>query len=387
MATGVGTELGKIASEIESEGDEATPLQRKMDEFGRVMGVAVLAVCALVFVVGFFRNPEASLLFREGFGAYVAGARATISGLFVVAVSLAVAAVPEGLPAVVTMSLALGTREMLRRNALVRRLPSVETLGSTTVICTDKTGTLTQNRMTVASIWTPHAEYTFAEPDDRARSGILLEGSPVDAGEHAALRLALLAGALCNDAELIEGAEPRVLGDPTEGALVLAATAAGLTPEGSFVPRVAEVPFDSERKRMTTIHRAPELLTGSCIDSAYVAFVKGSPDGILDLCTRIETDDGPVRLSEGGRKEILEANQAIGERGLRLLAVAYRPLGDIDEEPPAEDIELDLTFLALVALHDPPRPEVADAVAKAGRVGLRSVMITGDHATNGDSHR
>jgi len=381
VATGLETELGKIALEIESEADEATPLQRKLDEFGRIMGVAVLAVCALVFVVGFFCNPEASLLFREGFAAYVTGARATISGLFVVAVSLAVAAVPEGLPAVVTMSLALGTREMLRRNALVRRLPSVETLGSTTVICTDKTGTLTQSRMTVASIWTPHAEYMFAGPDDRAKSGILLGGSPVDAGEHATLRMALLAGSLCNDAELVEGEESRVLGDPTEGALVLAATAAGLKPEGSFAPRVAEVPFDSERKRMTTIHRAAEQLAGLPIDSAYVALVKGSPDGIVDLCTQIKTDDGPAQLSEGGREEILEVNRAMGERGLRLLAVAYRPLGDIAEEPSAEEIESDLTFLALVALHDPPRPEVADAVAKALRAGLRTLMITGDHVT------
>ena len=379
VATGLKTELGKIASEIETEVDEGTPLQRKLDEFGRIMGVAVLAVCALVFVVGFFRNPEAGLLFREGFAAYVTGARATISGLFVVAVSLAVAAVPEGLPAVVTMSLALGTREMLRRNALVRRLPSVETLGSTTVICTDKTGTLTQNRMTVASIWTPHAEYTFAGSSSGAKPGILLEGSPVDVGEHPALRMALLAGSLCNDAELIEGAESRFLGDPTEGALVLAAVAAGVKPEGAIVPRVAEVPFDSERKRMTTIHRVAEQPAGPSGGSAYTAFVKGSPDGILDLCARIETDVGPMPLSDDDRHEILEANRTMAERGLRLLAVAYRPLGDVDEEPSAEDVESDLTFLALMALHDPPRPEVADAVAAALRAGLRSVMITGDH--------
>ena len=379
VATGSETELGKIASEIESGADEATPLQRKLDEFGRIMGVAVLVVCALVFVVGFFRNPEAGLLFREGLAAYVTGARATISGLFVVAVSLAVAAVPEGLPAVVTMSLAFGTREMLRRNALVRRLSSVETLGATTVICTDKTGTLTQNRMTVASIWTPHAEYRFTGLDDPARSEVLLEGSAIDSAQHPTLRMALLGGSLCNDAEVIEGAESRTLGDPTEVALVLAA--AGLKPERSSALRVAEIPFDSERKRMTTIHPVAEELTGSCADSAYVAFVKGSPDGILDLCARIETDEGPVLLAEEDRREILEANQAMGERGLRLLAVAYRLLADVAEEPSAEDIESDLTFLALVALHDPPRPEVADAVARAGRAGLRSVMITGDHAT------
>ena len=381
VATGTKTELGKIAMEVGREADEPTPLQRKLDEFGKILGAAVLVVCALVFVVGFFRNPEASLLFREGFAAYVTGARATISGLFVVAVSLAVAAVPEGLPAVVTMSLALGTREMLRRNVLVRRLPSVETLGSTTVICTDKTGTLTQNRMTVASIWTPHAEYMFAGPDDRAWSGILLDGKPVDLSRHGSLRMALLAGLLCNDAELIDGEESRFLGDPTEAALVLAAASAGLESKGSYPARVAEVPFDSERKRMTTVHRASERIAVPHADFPYVALVKGAPDGILKLCTKSETDDGPVQLSEVGREEVLEVNRAMGERGLRLLAAAYRQLEDVDEEPAAEDVESDLTFLGLVALHDPPRPEVAAAVEKACRAGLRSVMITGDHAT------
>ena len=381
VATGKKTELGKIAAEIEREPDEPTPLQRKLDEFGKIMGTAVLGVCALVFVAGFFRSPEASLLFQEGFAAYVTGARVTISGLFVVAVSLAIAAVPEGLPAVVTMSLALGTREMLHRGALVRRLPSVETLGSTTVICTDKTGTLTQNRMTVASIRTMHAEYEFPRSDNPAESAILLDGKQVDLSQHGTLRFALLAGLLCNDAEMIDGVESRFLGDPTEGALVVAAATAGLEPKSSYPARVAEVPFDSDRKRMATVHQASERIPVFRSGFAHVALVKGAADGILELCAKSETDDGPGQLSEVGRKEILEVSRAMGERGLRLLAVAYRQLEDVDEEPAAEDIEFDLTFLGLVALHDPPRPEVADAVEKARRAGLRTVMITGDHAT------
>jgi Ca2+-transporting ATPase len=380
VATGPETELGKIAAEIGGEPDEPTPLQRKLDEFGRITGASVLGICALVFVVGFFRNPEASLLFRDGFAAYITNARTTISGLFVVAVSLAVAAVPEGLPAVVTMSLALGTRDMLRRNALVRRLPSVETLGSTTVICTDKTGTLTQNRMTVASVRTVSAEYEFARSDGDGRLEILRAGEPVDPRRHGALYMALVAGLLCNDAEAIDGEASRFLGDPTEGALVLAAAEAGLEPRDAYPPRDAEIPFDSDRKRMTTVHRTSGGLRGFPAGSPYVAFVKGAPEGMIGLCGRAETDEGPVRLSETDRGEILEANRAMGERGLRLLSVAYRPLDRVDEEPKAADVESELTFLGLVALHDPPRPEAAEAVETARRAGLRSVMITGDHA-------
>ena len=380
-ATGPETELGRIASELGRETDRETPLQRKLDEFGRIMGIAVLAVCALVFIVGILRSSEAGLLFREGLAVYVAGARTAVGGLFVIAVSLAVAAVPEGLPAVVTMSLALGTREMLRRNALVRRLPSVETLGSTTVICTDKTGTLTRNRMRVGAIRTPEAAYEFPEPSGKSPVGPTLDGRVVDLSEHTTLRLALLAGLLCNDAVPSDEVTSEYLGDPTEVALALVAGDSGLPPKVSLPAREADVPFDSERKRMTTIHRADALLMGFSLESAYVAFVKGSPDGIVDLCQGIETDAGPLPLRERGREEILEVHRAMGERGFRVLAVAYRLLDAIEEEPQAEDIEADLTLLGLVALHDPPRPEVAAAVEKARRAGLRTVMITGDHTS------
>ena len=383
VATGAQTEIGRIAAGLQEAESEPTPLQRKLDEFGRLMGIAVLAVCGLVFVVGLLRSPEASVLFRDGFAAYLEAARATIAGLFVVAVSLAVAAVPEGLPAVVTMGLALGTREMLRRNALVRRLPSVETLGSTTVICTDKTGTLTRNRMTVRSVRTWNGEYEFAEADDAGESVVRLEGRPIDLDAHRVLRFALVAGLLCNDAEPSDVTEGGFIGDPTEGALVVAAAASGLGSRDGYPERLAEVPFDSERKRMTTVHRAAEAVGALDGTGPYVGFVKGAPDGVVALCTTYESEDGPTEMTDSVRESILDANRAMGARGLRLLAVAYRGFTEVGEEPTAGDIESSLTFLGLVALHDPPRPEVADAVATAQRAGLRSVMITGDHATTG----
>jgi len=380
VATGAATEIGRIAAGVQAEADETTPLQRRLDEFGKLMGVAVVGVCALVFFVGLLRDPAAGTLFRDGLSAYLSEARSTIAGLFVIAVSLAVAAVPEGLPAVVTMSLALGTREMLRRNALVRRLPSVETLGSTTVICTDKTGTLTRNRMTVRSIRTRNAEYELAPSEDRSSVGIRLGGEPVELEDHNTLRLTLLAGLLCNDAELIDDTPFRFLGDPTEGALLVAATEAGLGPKGAYPARIAEVPFDSERKRMTTVHGASERAGVRGADRPHVAWVKGAPDGILERCANYQSDEGAVKMTDAVRQGILDSHRAMVERGFRVLAIAYRELASVAAEPRAEEVESDLTFLGLVALHDPPRPEVSEAVETARRAGLRTVMITGDHA-------
>ncbi len=387
VATGANTELGKIASEVERSAEGPTPLQRKLDEFGRIMGVAVLGVCALVFVVGLLRDPAARVLFQQGIGAYVASARTTIAGLFVVAVGLAIAAVPEGLPAVVTMSLALGTREMLRHNALVRRLPSVETLGATTVICTDKTGTLTQNRMTLHSIRTAEGEYAFPPLTGQTESLPQLDGKPVTVDQHPTLRLSLLSGLLCNDAKLVGDGSGSAgfVGDPTEGALLVAATALGPGSVNTSFVRVAELPFDSERKRMTTIHKAADVLPVPSVESPHVAIAKGAPDEIFELCTRAQMEDGPVPLTPAARQQLREANRAMGERGLRVLALAYRQLQDVPKEPTVEDVEHDLTFLGLAALHDPPRPEVSAAVEKARRAGLRSVMITGDHSTTARS--
>ena len=385
IATGTTSELGKIAAAIEQP-EEATPLQRKLEEFGRVMGIGVLIVCALVFAVGIVRSPQLTSLFGDGFGTFLSGGREVIVGLFVVAVSLAVAAVPEGLPAVVTMSLALGTRKMLQRNALVRRLASVETLGAATIICTDKTGTLTQNRMTVTDVWTLAGAYQIEAKQDREFEGdVHHQQTRVEVRDHPELRAALLAGFACNDAEWSQsdGNDPKLIGDPTETALVVAARRAGLTAKDSERQRIGEIPFDSTRKRMTTIHRAADLRILP-EDNGTIAVVKGAPDSVLPLCTRGLISSGPNPLSDPQRDEILQANQALGEAGKRVLAMATRTLTESDgyaRNVAAETIEADLTFLGLVAMQDPPRPEVAAAVERAKSAGLRSVMITGDHVT------
>jgi Ca2+-transporting ATPase len=257
VATGPATVLGEIAGVIE-EPQEETPLQRKLEEVGKVLGVLILIICGLVFVVEILRDPNLHILLDEGLLAYLRTAERALLGFFIIAVSLAVAAVPEGLPAVVTLCLAAGMREMLRRNALVRRLPSVETLGSATVICADKTGTLTQNQMTVTTIWVWDERISVTGQGYRPEGQFLLDGRPLDPKAHPLLLGALWIGLLCNDAELREeNGAFRVIGDPTEGALVVAGLKAGLSKNA--IPRVSELPFDSERKRMTTIHPGGEF--------------------------------------------------------------------------------------------------------------------------------
>ena len=350
-----------------------------------MMGIGVLIVCALVFIVGIVRSPQLSTLFRDGFGAFLSGGREMIIGLFVVAVSLAVAAVPEGLPAVVTMSLALGTRKMLQRNALVRRLASVETLGAATIICTDKTGTLTQNRMTVTDVWTIGGEYQIEGAEgDEFEGDVHHNQALVVVSDRPALRATLLAGFACNDAEWSQSEDgPKLIGDPTETALVVAAKRAGLTDAGVAPQRIGEIPFDSSRKRMTTIHPSVNLGILPYGEGA-VAVVKGAPDSVLPLCTATLDTSGGCPLSDEQREQILQANRALGEAGKRVLAMAARALPDSDsygDNVAAEEIETGLTFLGLVAMQDPPRSEVTAAVQRAKDAGLRSVMITGDHAT------
>ena len=376
--TGHATQVGRIATLLE-EDDDPPPLQRKLEAFGRVMGGAVLIVCGLVFVVGILRSADVGTLFAQGFASFWASQREIVTGLFIVAVSLAVAAVPEGLPAVVTMTLALGTQKMLARNTLVRRLPSVETLGSATVICTDKTGTLTQNRMTVKQAWTASQTYPLFQQQDTTADPVMLDSELRATEEHAPLRKTLTVGLCCNDSELTPEAESEFIGDPTEGALLIAARNAGLDPMQKPM-RLAEVPFDSKRKRMTTIHDAQLLDAFAGMNSAAIALVKGAVDGLLPLCSRIETSTGAEALSQASLATIQSVNDDMGARGLRVLAMAYRLLDHVGAEPAAEDIETDLTFLGLVAMQDPPRPEVAAAVATAKSAGLRTIMITGDHA-------
>ncbi len=375
VSTGMRTQLGMIAQMLHAVEIEPTPLQKRLDELGRTLGWGALAVCGLVFVVGWAR----------GFNPL---------DMFLIAVSLAIAAVPEGLPAVVTISLALGMREMVKRHALIRRLASVETLGSTTVICSDKTGTLTQNEMTATRLWVDGRVFEITGQGYAPEGEFRLAGQPVAPWEYPALTTALWIAALNNDALLeASGASDmrqtfRVVGDPTEGALVVAAAKAGAFKEAleKDYPRVQEIPFDSARKRMVTIHaiREPHPEDASPFTtekvSGYAVTVKGAPDVVLGLCSRYQRlDDVSEPLTPAMREAILRANDELTGQALRVLAVAYKVIPELPEDLDPEAIESDLIFVGLFGMIDPPRPEVIPALAKAQHAGIRTVMITGDY--------
>jgi Ca2+-transporting ATPase len=330
FATGMTTEFGKIAAQLAYAGDGPTPLQRRLAHFGRRLAIAALLICAVVFVAGLWRG-EPPLL------------------MFLTAVSLAVAAIPEALPAVVTVSLALGARKMVQQQALVRRLPAVETLGSVTYICTDKTGTLTMNRMRVERFWCDGRSVDTLAPTGPA--GALLQ-----------------AMALSNDVGL--DAQGTAVGDPTEVALLLAAGAMGVEKRSveEAYPRVAELPFDSERKCMTTVHRDP--------GDGLVSFTKGAAEVLLERSIRVETSSGPHAVS---REEIRHVANGMARDGLRVLAVATRRWEALPDTLAPDAVERDLTLLGLVGILDPPRDEAREAVETCKGAGIVPVMITGDH--------
>jgi P-type Ca2+ transporter type 2C len=348
VATGMRTELGRIAAAMQAVEREPTPLQRRLEHLARWLAGIVLVLVAIIFVLGLLRGEDVRVT-------------------FLTAISLAVAAVPEGLPAVVTVTLALGAQRMLRRRALVRKLLAVETLGSVTVICSDKTGTLTQNRMTVTQIVVGGEHFDLDSVDAAATSP--------------GLEPTLVAGALCNDAFIQavagDGARPETVGDPTEVALAVAAARNALWKPAleAEYPRIAEMPFDSVRKRMLTVHRVGTEGRLPLEESSYVAFVKGAPDALLETCTTVWSPSGVRPLADSARATILEANAALATDGLRVLGVAFRPLAD----PDPTRADSDLTFLGLVGIIDPPRPEVQQAVQTCVAAGVRPVMITGDH--------
>ena len=323
-ATGMQTEMGKIAGLLSGEEETQTPLQKKLASLGKILGFVALGACAIIFVVGLLNGID-------------------VLEIFMTSVSLAVSAIPEGLPAIVTIVLSIGVQRMVKKNAIIRRLPAVETLGSASVICSDKTGTLTQNRMTLQKAY--------------------LDGAPeiIDSGD-AAARTLVRTAALCCDGAVTFEADGTVthIGDPTETAIVFAAQQFGDTKEtlGAAFPRLAELPFDSDRKRMSVVVEH---------DGRKLAIVKGAFDGIAPLCTAGDTE------------RARQVNDEMSRKALRVLAVAVREIDALPEVLAPETLEQDLTFLGLVGMIDPPREEARDAVAVCREAGIRPVMITGDH--------
>jgi len=385
--TGMKTTIGHIAELIQSVEDEDTPLQRKLDEVGKTLGIASLAVCGVVFLVGLLRP----VILGETVGWELQNWIDHSKDFFMLSVSLAIAAVPEGLPAVVTICLALGMQEMVKRNALIRRLPAVETLGAATVICSDKTGTLTQNQMTATRIWADGRTYEVTGRGYNPEGNFMLDGAELlHVDEYPVLQANLWGGVLCNDAilEPHTDSQYRMIGDPTEGAMVVSGAKVGFWRDKleAVFPRVNEIPFDADRKRMTTIHDLEPAgktnispLPGGGKDN-YVAITKGAPDLVLDCCTHILTADGAVALTASKRQEVLDANAAQASQALRVLAVAYRSLTEVTGELQHKEVERDLIFIGLQGMIDPARPEVLPAVQKAQGAGLRTIMVTGDYA-------
>jgi len=396
-STGMHTQLGLIASMLQNVETEETPLQRRLDQLGKSLSIGSLILVAVVFIVALINYTNIGGLF-SGPLAYLKEYAAEITEVFIIAISLAIAAVPEGLPAVVTISLALGMREMVRRHALIRKLSSVETLGSATTICSDKTGTLTQNEMTVTRMWVDGQFIDVTGTGYTPKGDFLVDGKPVEIKEYPAALTSLWLGLLNNDAEIEitgeseENQTYRIVGDPTEGALVVAAAKAGAIHVNirEAYPRENEVPFDSERKRMITIHDVkspqkddPSPFTDERHKNWDVVTVKGAPDVVLDLCTQYQgMENQPHPMTIEARDRILAANDEMTKNALRVLGVAYRVLRDVPDNPEnikANELEQNLVFVGLMGMIDPARTEVRSALEKARHAGIRTVMITGDY--------
>ncbi|MCC8146613.1 MAG: calcium-translocating P-type ATPase, PMCA-type, partial [Bacteroidales bacterium] len=342
IRTGMDTEVGKIASMIQSVPNHQTPLQQKLDKLGKHLGIAALIICAIIFAVGVFYGND-------------------LLSMFMVAVSLAVAAIPEGLPAVSTIVLAVGVQRLAKKHAIVRTLPSVETLGSTNVICSDKTGTLTQNKMTVTKVFT---DDTVADVNEMNSSSSVSEDS----------RQLIEIAVLANDAKLTEeGTNYTTTGDPTETALVDLGLKFDFNKNAQekVFKRIAEIPFDSERKLMTTVHDKG--------DSQLHVYTKGGLDELLNCCTSVQINGKVVPITEEQVKFIKNENVKLAENALRVLAMAYKRIDNLPHKVTSETLEKDLIFVGMLGMIDPPRPEVKDAVLKCRDAGIRPVMITGDH--------
>lgn len=364
FATGMETEFGRIAHLTQSLEEEQSPLQKEMVHVTRVVTFVAVGVGLLFFLLMF------------------ALTGVTLAASFIFALGMIVAFVPEGMLPTVTLALAKGSQRMAQRNALIKRLSAVETLGCTSVICTDKTGTLTQNEMTVRNIWVTRKDLDVTGVG-YAPEGEVLEGEIPVASEVAGdLARLLTAAALCNNARLVPPAvttgQWKVIGDPTEAALKVAALKGGINPDGeqAKTPRVRELAFDSRRKRMSSIHQAGKI---------RLVYLKGAPKEVLSLCTSIQIDEKKRPLDDGFLSEILDANDKYARNGLRVLAVAFRVIPESTITYVPDTIERELTFLGLVAMMDPPRPEVADAVRKCHLANIRIIMITGDYGLTAES--
>jgi P-type Ca2+ transporter type 2C len=364
--TGMQTELGKIATMLQSVESEPTPLQQRMDQLSQTLVTGALILVAIVVAVGL--GVLGFSRFRE---------------LLEVALSMAVAVVPEGLPAVITVTLALGTQRMVRRNALIRKLPAVETLGSVTTICSDKTGTLTQNKMVVQSIHPPSGSVQVTGHGYIPEGEFRKDGTTLTALDHSEQKLLLSACILCNDAVLQkENGEWVILGDPTEGALLVVAAKSGLDRHNltNQFARVAEFAFSSERKRMSTVCQIPSGNSDLPIAATpYIMFTKGSSELVLERCTHSQVGDRTEPLNDQWRTEILNKNNQLASNGLRVLGFAYKPMDHVPAEGQEEQEEQGLVWLGLIDMLDAPRPEVREAVARCRSAGIRPIMITGDH--------
>jgi Ca2+-transporting ATPase len=361
-STGMNTEFGKIAEMVQTVEVQETPLKLKLESFAKKLGLIIVLISAAIFILEVFDPARSGQIIES----------------FIIAIALAVSAVPEGLPAVVTISLALGSRELVKKNAIIRKLASAETLGATTVICSDKTGTLTKGEMTVRKIFTNNQAVEITGVGYKADGKFLLNGKSVEAKEDPNLNLLLGAATICTNASY-DGS--RIIGDTTEGALIVAAAKTGMTKDelAQKYPRIHEIPFTSERKRMTTIHET----TGKKL----MAFMKGAPEVILNRCTNIFINGEARNLTKSERQGIQKANEDMANNALRVLGVAFKELTsmnsqdfeEIVEDTINKEIENDLVFIGLVGMIDPPREEAREANKVCQKAGIETVMITGDH--------
>ncbi len=356
VGTGHKTEIGKIASMIQSFEEEATPLQRKLNDLGKVLGITTIAICIIVFAMGLIqRRPALEML--------------------MVAISLAVAAIPEGLPAIVTIVLAIGMNRMVKRHAIVKKLLAVETLGCTTVICSDKTGTLTQNEMTVTNLYVDNKKFDVTGIGYEPKGEINLKTNTISPNSMPILKTLLSIAVLTNDAKLEQDKGLyKVIGDPTEGALVTLAAKANIQREeiNKSYPRVDEIPFDSDRKMMTTFH-------SNFTENKTVSFTKGAPDIIIDRCKYIKAGDKVLPLSDESKKDILGINSEFARDALRVLAFSYKEYETLPKEKDPDKIESDMIFVGLVGMIDPPRKEAKEAIRQCEDAGINTIMITGDY--------